>query len=49
VIKILALYPLKNCQSTEAVGDVVEVVEDVVIVVGGVLEAVGNIVKVSKM
>jgi hypothetical protein len=38
VIKILALYPLKNCQNREALGDVVEGVEDVVIVVGGVLE-----------
>jgi hypothetical protein len=49
VIKILALYPLKNRQNREVVGDVVEVIEDVVVVVGGVVEAVRNIVEVRKM
>jgi hypothetical protein len=57
VIKILALYPLKNRQNRKAVGDVVEVVEDVVVVVGdavldvvdgGVTEAVGDIVVVAR-
>jgi hypothetical protein len=44
VIKILALYPLKNRQNREVVGDVVEVIEDVVVVVGGVTEAVRDVV-----
>jgi hypothetical protein len=49
VIKILALYPLKNCQNREALGDVVEGVEDVVIVVGGVLDVIKNEVMVLEM
>jgi hypothetical protein len=48
VIKILAVYSLKNNQNRKAVEDVVEVVEDIVVVVSGVTEAVGNIVVVSK-
>jgi hypothetical protein len=48
VIKVLALYPLKNHQNWEAVRDVIKVVKDIVVVVGGVVEAVGNVVEVSK-
>jgi hypothetical protein len=47
VIKILALYPLKNRQNRKAVGDVVEVVEDVVVVVGDAVLEVEVVVVVD--
>jgi hypothetical protein len=46
VIKILALYPLKNRQNREPVGDVVEKDEDIVVEAGEVVEEVRNVVEV---